>query len=182
MKLATQAWVPRNADPSEPTQILPVRSREFPHVKPANGGGLWTSTWHPEHGSEWVQWCLSEEFDCDRANPVFRIWTIEPSPGARIYEIDTYADLKRLVAAYPHTDHHRSWPSAHPHWQHVASDYDAIHLTDAGQWATRLTHPLNLYGWDCESTLWLRPAFASWTDQGEMRCVVADPWWDEATA
>lgn len=29
--------------------------------------------------------------------------------------------------------------------------YDAIWLTETGQWKTRLSRPLNLYGWDCES-------------------------------
>ena len=29
----------------------------------------------------------------------------------------------------------------------------AIHLTEKGQHETRLTHPRNLYGWDCESVL-----------------------------
>ena len=29
--------------------------------------------------------------------------------------------------------------------------FDAIHLTGDGEIKTRLTHPLNLYGWDCET-------------------------------
>lgn len=35
----------------------------------------------------------------------------------------------------------------------VSKDYDAIYLTDKGQWKTRNTYPNTLYGWDCETLL-----------------------------
>jgi len=46
-----------------------------------------------------------------------------------------------------------------PDYEECATRYDAIHLTDRGQWATRMTHPKNLYGWDCESVLILNKTF-----------------------
>lgn len=115
-------------------------------------GGMWTSTYHPGLGSGWVQWCLGEEF----AGPEFNCWRLRPDPGSRVYVIDTYDDLAALVEEYPneHDPHWRGLDKA-PHWRRVAAHYDAVHLTEEGQWATRLTHPYNLYGWDCESTLWL---------------------------
>lgn len=38
---------------------------------------------------------------------------------------------------------------------------ECIHLTESGQWNTRLTRPLNLYGWDCESILILNESCIS---------------------
>lgn len=49
----------------------------------------------------------------------------------------------------------------------IAKKYDAVHLTSEGQWRTRHSTP-NLYGWDCESTLWLRWKFEKVEYIGEM--------------
>lgn len=50
----------------------------------------------------------------------------------------------------------------------MAKQFDGMHLTDNGQWATRLPpfDSPNLYGWDCESTLWFRWAFDKVEDGG----------------
>lgn len=188
-KLSTQAWVRRKT----PVRSLaaehfrPVPVEERPRAKPTNGsGGLWTSTYDERFGSGWVQWCLSEEFDCDRKNPTFHIWTLEPDPEARVYTIDTYRDLDRLCRLYgrTHTFGEDSpfgpFHDTYPDWSLVAESYDAVHLTDDGQWATRLSGPLNLYGWDCESTLWFRWKFIDMADLGLVYCELQDPWWDES--
>ena len=41
----------------------------------------------------------------------------------------------------------------------MSKDYDAIHLTEKGQWKTRMTRPVSLYGWDCETVYWFRMKF-----------------------
>lgn len=180
-ELGVQAWVGRERP--VPEKFVAVTPSDHPSQKPRRQG-FWTSTWHPEHGSGWVQWCLSEEYGCDRSDPSFPIWTLTPEDDARVYEIAGYSDLDALVAAYPHELHYpgSAWSDLRPDWAAIAVDFDAVHLTDEGQWATRLSMPLDLYGWDCESTLWLRWAFVSATDLGPVRCEALDPFWDEATA
>lgn len=181
-ELGTQAWVARKNSPAPAAEhFQPVRVREHPWIKPDHVGGLWTSTYDPRHGSGWVQWCLAEEFGCDRSDPRFPIWTLEPEPDARICRIDSYADLEAVVAEYPHrVERSHGWTDIAPHWERLADDFNAVHLTEQGQWATRLTHPLNLYGWDCESTLWLRWAFSGVADLGLVRCDAGDSWSESA--
>lgn len=165
-----QAWVSTGSTPSAES-FEPLNDRGGALRKPR--GGLWTSTYDERYGSGWIQWCLSESFDCGPADPVFRVWTLEPDPAARIYEIDTYADLARLCERYGQTIEHGSYSETCPAWSRIARDYDAVHLTDEGQWATRFSDP-NLYGWDCESTLWLRWAFVAVVDLGCVRYPARD--------
>lgn len=127
------------------------------YVKPS--GGLWTSTYDERHGSGWVQWCLDEEYSLPKAG-LWQCTLLHPSPTARVYEIDTLADLKRLLRTFGENTLGAGLRFGYPDFEAVAREFDAIHLTDAGQWATRYSEP-SLYGWDCESTLWLRWVFAS---------------------
>lgn len=188
MRVLAQAWMPRR-DEDEPCaeRFKPVVvNYDYPRAKPKTGG-LWTSTYHDEHGSDWVQWCLSEEFECDRSDPTFPLWTLEPEPVVRVYTIDTYGDLAQLVDEYPHRKHfpdrgYGAWSDAKPNWGAIAKDFDGVRLTRHGQSETRLTHPLDLYGWDCESTLWFRWAFTETRYLGPVRCKAEDPWWEEAVA
>lgn len=137
-----------HVSPSAPEQLEPcvesVVNRSF--YKPT--GGLWTATYRvDEHSSSWVDWCRVEEFgNVDACN-----WFIlEPDPTANVYIIDSADDLTRLGARYS--------VGFFLDFEELARQYDAIHLTDDGQWATRHTRP-GLYGWDVESTLWFRWRF-----------------------
>jgi hypothetical protein len=190
VSLSTQLHVGRRGDDQyDLTAKLfkPIRV-ESPIPRPKPRGGLWTSTWHEEYGGGWVQWCLSEEFECDRSDPTWpKCWLLDPAPDARVYTIDSYADLQALVDRFPHRyDYEDRGFGAHvdlqPRWLSVAEHYDGVHLTDAGQWATRLSHPLNLYGWDCESTLWFRWSFERVEYLGPRTFKAADPWWEESLA
>lgn len=151
-----QAFV-RGADRNGPAagDLKPVTrgARDYDWVKP--DGGLWTSTWDPEYGSGWIDWCLAESF----AGPSFNVWLLTPDPAARLYEVATLDDLERLVEQYPGETGRLGGTREYPSWTAVAEDYDGVHLTDDGQWATRMSHPVNLYGWDCECTLWFRWKF-----------------------
>ncbi len=191
--MGIQAWVcgQRSVPRPDRESLLPVVRNHWPGPKPRGterrkSGGMWTSTFHERFGSAWIQWCLSEEFDCDRSDPRWHTWLLTPAPEARIFQIDSYADLEHLVDAYPHE---RAWttdPSMrerYPAWELVAQDYDGVHLTDGGQWQTRLSEPLNLLSWDCESTLWLRWSFAEVADGGLRRYEYeADDAWCERSA
>ncbi len=189
--LGRQAWVGDGNGSAlarpEPHLFLPVEASPSPSSKPRaagrKAGGLWTSTFDERHGSDWVQWCLSEEFRCDRETASWQTWLLDPDPAARVVEIDCYADLQALVDAYPHAQHYPdrgsgAWSEVRPAWHEIAEHFDAVHLTERGQWDTRLSHPLDLYGWDCESTLWLRWAFAA-VEDGGVRAFKPplDAWW-----
>jgi hypothetical protein len=189
--IGCQAWVGDGSAPARerpaPGMFVPVGASDYPSVKPnwykGKTGGMWTSTFDARLGSAWIQWCLSEHFCCDRENPTWHTWLLGPEPTARVYVIDDYADLHALVVAYPHGE--RDWPvrpQVRPAWHRIAEHFDAVHLTAAGQDATRLSHPLDLYGWDCESTLWLRWAFATVEDGGVRTYEPADPWWQDDDA
>jgi hypothetical protein len=147
-----------------PALFKTPRNRDM-FVKPT--GGLWTSTYlGAADGSDWVRWCRDEGGfgNVEKAN----WWLLTADPEAHVLVIDSYADLARATAAYP-----LIWDRADPFYaerpkldyEAIARDFDGVHLTDRGQWRTRLTHPLDLYGWDCESTLWLR-----WSFEGVQEC------------
>lgn len=126
-------------------------------------GGLWTSTWNQdEYSSGWVDWCLSEEFD----DPLNKRWFIlKPKEKLNILTIDSLSDLIKLIDKYPWQENSLHYLKPTLDFEAIAKDFDAIHLTESGQIQTHL--PMNLfemkmidlYGWDCESTLWFRWCF-----------------------
>lgn len=157
--LETQLYMGQNRiGMYSPDRIRPVQNY---FVKPY--GGLWTSTYDMEFKSRWVQFC---ETDATILAPESGEWAgylITPRRDARIITIDTYEDLERLTAKYPFDPYHGALPgfmnNQYLDFESIAKEYDGIHLTHAGQWRTRLSNPLNLYGWDVESTLWFRDCF-----------------------
>ena len=151
MKLGTQLHLTPCAELIP--KVGPVDNRGHIGVKPRFG--LWTSS-YVEGCSAWVEWCRDENF----CNPYALNWfLLEPNPKARVLVIDTLADLKRLLAEFkqppaPGFEAITTWPD----FERIAEHWDAMHLTEAGQWRTRLTLP-SLYGWDSESTLWFHWCF-----------------------
>jgi hypothetical protein len=141
--------------PNLVNRVAPVANRL--HIKPMYG--LWTSTYNTvESTSAWVDWCRSEEFGTPDACNWF---VLTPKKNVRVYSINAVADLRSLLDQYPHPDpmsHALSRFVAYLDFERIAQDYDALHMTDVGQWATRNSEP-GLNGWDCESTLWFRWCF-----------------------
>jgi len=133
-----------------------------PHLAIKAGGGLWTSTYESEYGSDWVQWCLAEEFRVPKDGK----WAssiLVPSKDARIYTVNDEMSAKHLMEKYPVTEgplaffnDFRTFGTID--FNKVAEDYDAVSLTREGQWATRWSE-YSMYGWDCESTHWFRWKF-----------------------
>jgi len=136
----------------------------MPVVNKPIGGGLWTSTYDPTLGSAWIQWCLQEKF---QSSP-WHGWILTPDPDARIYVIDTVSDLQELWEQFPWIEENPLFPCRSLDFVSIGTHYDAIHLTEIGQHRTRLTSPVNLYGWDCESTFWFRWKFVDVVDAGEL--------------
>ncbi|MFJ6215109.1 hypothetical protein ACIQGZ_17495 [Streptomyces sp. NPDC092296] len=106
----------------------------------------------------WTDWCRDEA--CFDADTYVRFVEIVPAPDARVLRIDTLADLRTVVAAFPADPFYPGQRQEYPDWHAMAAaGWDAVWLTDDGQRATPYGEP-NLYGWDCESVLWLHPAYS----------------------
>jgi len=138
---------------------------EETHYKDVSGHkpqtALWTSTYTPEakHPSAWVEWCTSEM-------PVWitgkSAYIIYPKVTARVYVIDDADDVRYLSHLFPGTDmNHYKYGRTSVNWVAVAKVYDAVRLTDNGQYETRFPYDqsVSLYGWDVESTAWFRHVF-----------------------
>ena len=139
-------------------------------------GGLWTSTYSEDDLCEWYQWCLSDgEGEWVRDN---LLWVLFPR-RSNIVTIDHYDDLLRLARVYGQQEPLASnWTRCLLDFEAMVRDgIDAIHLTEHGEHGTRYgpgfsLDKWNLYGWDCESTLWLRWRFQRIEYLG--RCSIKD--------
>lgn len=131
-----------------PELLMPVTVRQTGWSKPFSGG-LWTSSLRDDGISSWVEWCFYESGFC-----VGDGWILLPRKNARIYTVNNLADLERLQTMFPLQGDYIDFVS-------MAKNYDALHLTEQGQRETSISFPVNLSGWDCESTVWFRWVFES---------------------
>lgn len=161
--LGTQAFIddtpPRRArfDP-------PTNRDQMPH-KP--DGGLWTSTLQEDGSCAWLDWCQAERWGLTAES---KLYALEPEPDISVFEIDRDDDLQRALAEWRRGDVSPvvARMFAPLDFEAMATEYDAIHLTEWGQVHTRHSHP-SLYGWDTECTLWLRWSFRSVENCGPVR-------------
>ena len=140
------------ASPDGIEQVTPGR-------KPRNG--LWTSDWDGVT-SPWLD-LLQRDHDLGdlqgfHPRSLTTVTLLTPDPAARIYTVDSAADLDALFARFPrHADFGETVD-----WVVVGEHYDAVRLTYAGQQATPLrTDKVDTYGWDIPSTVWYRWCFTS---------------------
>lgn len=159
-KIPPQLFI-NNGKPDK-SKIDPIQNEFFiPKAK----GGLWTSSFIGPHGSDWVQWCLSEQCFIPPSG-TWESWLLYPIQDLNILTIDTYDDLKNAQKQYPLDflstemqqmkieDQKRFIRIFQPlDFERLQLHYHGIHLTKEGQWKTRYTHP-SLYGWDCETYFW----------------------------
>lgn len=121
----------------------PIKNKTW--VKPK--GGLWTSPINSKWG--WKDWCEMEGFrDCDKNNS----FTLQLKDETKVFVIDSFQDLQNAPLI---TITSGNYKSQFLDFELIAKTFDAIWLTEKGQDETRLTYPLSLYGWDCESVLLL---------------------------
>ena len=118
--------------------------------------GLWTSPIKSNWG--WKDWCLAENFrTCDDSNS----FNLRFKEGSKILVVDSLQDLEKLPKYnVEYTKRFsREYPDSkeYPDFELLSKECDAIWLTEKGQTETHLSHPLSLYGWDCESILILNP-------------------------
>lgn len=122
-------------------------------------GGLWTSPIDSSFG--WIDWCKAENFREEHFKPG-NFFVIDLKENAKIYKIDTLEDLVSLQRKYPDLSRKHLNFSLFKEsctellheldFEKISKEYDAIFLTEDGQWKTRVSYP-NLYGWDCECVL-----------------------------
>jgi len=150
-----QVWV--GDEKPDPEKIEPLENREhFPKPK----GGFWTSSLLGD-ASAWINWMTSEDwYNCSNPNA----WLLTPEEDLKIYEINTRVDLMEIttgrdeaefggISLHPSDGFHLRYGYNYVDFEKVFAEYDAIHLTEEGQYKTRHSTP-NLYGWDCETYLW----------------------------
>lgn len=133
-------------------EVINIRNKP---LFPKPQGAFWSSS-YVEGKSDWVRWCESEDHD------VPDVWEgilIKPNHDANIITIDTLDDLLKLADKYAVYVPGIDFMHGYDFEQMQKDGIDAIHLTKEGQERTRYTEPTSLYGWDCESTCWLYPAF-----------------------
>lgn len=126
------------------SRCTPVRDDGW--VKPR--GGLWTT---PGGAPTWQQWC-AQDYPAGVAG--CRGWTWDVRPDARLWVVDTLADLVDTVARFPGRISTAVGPTI-SFESMQAQGFDGMWLTDRGQSDTRIPPPgyPSLYGWDLETVL-----------------------------
>lgn len=147
----------QHRQPFDPELLKPIDTYGGGLIGLKPGGGLWTSplTYDADGwvtGTEWTQWCAREDF----RDPSLPIVEIRPHHRAFAVVIDGVDDLVELERLYPRPG--VSGYATIPWIDWAAIDADAVWLTKRGEAVTRYSRP-SLYGWDCETVLWLRHAF-----------------------
>ena len=150
----------------EPKEELfsPIKN-DLSFVKPH--GGLWTSPFDEENKTcGWVDWCLSEQLEWLDKD----WWLITPDDDLNIYIIDSVEDVKELVDKNNLENSYISWLACIDfEGLRDQEKIDVVHLTEEGQWKTRLVQKYSLYGWDCECWLWLNWKIKSVRNINEIR-------------
>ena len=157
-KLPTQAHV--NSRKPSADRFEPPMSGKSGGGFGKPSGGFWTSTFDTLTEDGWVAWCRAERFrECGRSETV-EVWLLEPVV-CRVYEVRTKHDNLEF-----HQQYGVEWEGSQYmmysgiDWLAVADDYDAVRLVNPYADGIRFSDIAStFYGWDCESTLWLRWAF-----------------------
>lgn len=159
------AYVHDNATDIAAAPFRPITS-DTGWVKPNPGTGLWTAPVTRTNAdgapadTEWLAYCRDEMNDTDGCE---YLTEIVPAVDARVLLIDSLPDLVAIVDEFPASNRFLvGLADRYPDWSAIAgASWDAVYLTDRGQWETRLPpRGPNLYGWDIPSVLWLNPAFS----------------------
>jgi hypothetical protein len=155
--------------------LTPEQSSFHLDLRPYGAGitkprrALWTSTSLGESSSGWLHYLRWGE---DRREPPYHRWRLRVLPTARVYEVHGPGAWQALCLSYPAPSclaYPVQAPAVliEPNWRAVAQDWDGIHLSTGGLLTTervRWGRPgvqTHLYGWEVESTVWLRWVFGS---------------------
>ena len=137
------------------SQFDEIRNREFSaSAKPF--GGLWSCPVDSNYG--WKEFCTSGGCFEETLKESF---VFELSDNAKVYVIDNEEDLKKIANLKVVTELNCSIDKrSYINFETLKLEYDAIHLTQNGEWKTRYSHRnivdgviYSLYGWEFESVL-----------------------------
>lgn len=126
-------------------ETIRIKPREFRRMSKPDFG-FWVAPEIEGYVSTWDKWCQDEDY-CLPHRDNDKIIKMKIKPSARILIIDSYEDLEKVFHEYPLAECHQL------DWVKISENYDAVYLTEEGQYSTRMTTPLNLYGWDLESAV-----------------------------
>lgn len=145
--------------------ILPIKN----YIQCKAIGGLYTSSYlGEEQGSEWIQWCLCNEFNIPVDN-LWKGWLITIKKEANIFVVDSLEKMDFLYDRYGFTMFEGS-NMEQINYEKMQNDFDGIHMTSYGERVTRhggmfTSNPRKnlrtMYGWDCESTHLFRDVMES---------------------
>lgn len=134
------------SDKYRPWKFKPIKDMGGYHIgsKPS-AGGLWSSPVDSKHS--WYDWCMVQDWGLEDLNTSF-----EFTFKGRLLVIESRKDLAvfRTEPWYPGDPIHKLF------FEPLLEKYDAIHLTEEGEYATKemsLYGAPSLYGWDCETVL-----------------------------
>lgn len=177
------AWVHQASEKFDPDLILPMSPLTRTETGKPTYGGLWTS---PMYGPGDCAWTRAVRDMSIHYDDELTVSTVVPHPGGLVAVVESVADLADLVTAYPGTTPIQpvavmlghlpaDAPALVADFQALAcAGYAAFWLTSPGLRDCGQRHlevrparttardawlgALELYGWDCETVLWLRPA------------------------
>ncbi len=162
-----QAWIAPSDRPPDPISFSPDLHQFGAGItKPRRA--LWTSTSIDNCPSGWIAYLRWGE---DHQEPPYHPWRLQVPSSARVYEVHGPQVWHNLCLAYPA-------PSSlayaiptpkdliEPEWEAVAHNWDGIHLSLGGllttervRWGEPGGAQSHLFGWNVESTVWLRWLF-----------------------
>ena len=128
----------------EPDKFVPIMHRNCLAAAKKPLGGLWASPIGSKWG--WRDWCKAagfQEYDDDN----YFTFTL----SGRILTIDCHDDLDKMYFFSYMPGKGVDFLQC-PDFERLATEYDAVYLTENGEQSTRQTD-INLYGWDCECVL-----------------------------
>jgi hypothetical protein len=162
--LGLQLHVCKNGsdEPLVPERMLWLRS--YGSRKPQ--GGLWTSSYLGERGSDWVRYFSGDwaawEPEWAEGGGVYGCHLLVPRADARVLMLRDEEDLERAWESYAWKN--KDYPGDRSRsiaWHAVAEEWDAVHVTGNCVRTCEHAQPFPAYGWDAESTCWFRWAFES---------------------
>lgn len=116
--------------------------------------GLWTSTYDATdaYESDWLRF-IDQEHGPHESVMHGKGYILEVERDANLLVIDTEYDWDKALADYELIDYDMIDEVYLFDWNRIARDYDGVHATRHGyQYMEKF---------DCESTVWFRPRFAS---------------------
>ena len=131
-------------------------------------GGLWTSPYKPDTGSEWVEFTVGANFNVPNVDGPASLITLKKD--ATIYRISAMTELCELLKDFKAK---QLMELPLPlildvlDYERLAKVIDGIYVTPSGLYSTRLTEP-SLHGWDCETVLILNVESIKHVQPGRM--------------